>query len=201
MHDYKKTSCSPWLTLIKGILTRKGSHKIRVLMIDLPYKKRPSMPRNRCQPYTTIKTPKSLQTKVHIISPNSGTLELWKFSNLTFRVYLAATTPILSTRSSLFLFRMCCLENVRTMRLTDDFRHFQLAPSEGKSFVSRTTASQTKSCMVLTRSMATTNNNQGDEPRTTPPQKTGSNSCRGSRTPHQAKSWPRGAIAPKEHRA
>ena len=53
------------------------------------------------------------------------------------------------------------------MRLTDDFRHFQLAPSKGKSFVSRTTASQTKSCMVLTRSMATTNNNQGDEPRTT----------------------------------
>ena len=40
-------------------------------------------------------------------------------------------------------------------------------PSEGKSFVSRTTASQTKSCMLLTHSMATTNNNQGDEPRTT----------------------------------
>ena len=53
------------------------------------------------------------------------------------------------------------------MRLINDFRHFQLVPSEGKSFVSRTTASQTKSCMVLTRSMATTNNNQGDEPRTT----------------------------------
>ena len=34
-------------------------------------------------------------------------------------------------------------------------------------FVSHTIASQTKSCMVLTRSMATTNNAQGDELRTT----------------------------------
>ena len=80
---------------------------------------------------------------------------------------MAGTTPVLSTRSSLFLFHMCCLENVRTVRLINDFRHFQLAPSKGKSFVSRTTASQTKSCMVLTRSMATTNNAQGDELRTT----------------------------------
>ena len=33
-------------------------------------------------------------------------------------------------------------------------------------FINRTIASQIKSCMVLTHSMATTNNVQGDEPRT-----------------------------------
>ena len=63
---------------------------------DLPYKERPFLPRNECQLYTTIKTPKPSQTKVRIISPNSGTLELWKFSNLTFRESLAGTTPVLS---------------------------------------------------------------------------------------------------------
>ena len=39
---------------------------------DLPYKERPSMPRNGCQPYATIKAPKPSQTKVRIILP-----QLW----------------------------------------------------------------------------------------------------------------------------
>ena len=43
---------------------------------DLPYKEMPFMLRNGCQPYTIIKTPKPSHTKVHIIYPNSGTLEL-----------------------------------------------------------------------------------------------------------------------------
>ena len=42
---------------------------------DLTYKERPSMPKNGCQPYATIKTPKPSHTKVRIIPPNSNTLE------------------------------------------------------------------------------------------------------------------------------
>ena len=90
---------------------------------DLPHKERPSPPRNECQLYTIIKTSNPSQTKVRIIYPCSGTLKLWKFSNLTFGGYLAGTIPILSTRSSLFSFRRCYLEHVRTIRLTDDFWH------------------------------------------------------------------------------
>ena len=75
---YKEISCTPRLTLIKRVPTRRGSRKIRVLM-SLPYKERPSLPRNKCQLYATIKTPKPSQTKVRIIYPSSGTLEWWKF--------------------------------------------------------------------------------------------------------------------------
>ena len=88
-------------------------------------KERPSLPRNECQLYTNIKTPKPSQTMVHTIYPNSGTLELWKFSNLTFGEYLADSIPVLSAMSSLFLFCKFCLEHVRTVRLTDDFWHHQ----------------------------------------------------------------------------
>ena len=93
---------------------------------DLPYKERPSPLRNECQLYAIIKTSKLSQTKVRIIYLSSVILELWKFFNLTFRGYLAGTTPVLSTRSSLFLFCRFCLEYVRTVRLTDDFWHHQL---------------------------------------------------------------------------
>ena len=62
----------------------------------------------------------------------------------------------------------CCLEYVRTVWLIHNFRHHQLAPSVGNlCLVSHTITSQTKSCIVLTCSMATTNNVQGDEPHTT----------------------------------
>ena len=43
---------------------------------DLPYKERPFPPRNKGQLYATIKVLKPLQTKVRIIDPSSGTLEL-----------------------------------------------------------------------------------------------------------------------------
>ena len=65
---------------------------------DLSYKEQPSPPRNECQLYATIKAPKPSQNKVRIIYPNFNTLELWKFFNLTFRGYLAGTTPVLSAR-------------------------------------------------------------------------------------------------------
>ena len=42
------------------------------------------------------KNPKNLEIKVRIIYPNFGSLELWKFANLTFGGYLAGTTPVLS---------------------------------------------------------------------------------------------------------
>ena len=125
LHEYvcKEKSCAPRLTLIERISTRKGSRKIRVLMRIFPTRKDPLCQKKRCQLYTTIKTPKPLQTKVRIIYPSSSTLELWKFSNLTFGRYLVGTTPILSTRSSLFMFRRCCLEHLRTVQFTDDFWH------------------------------------------------------------------------------
>ena len=102
---------------------------------NLSYKEKPSLPRNKCQLYATIKIPKPSQTKVRIFYPNSSTLELWKFSNLTFRGYLTGTTSVLSTRSSLFLFCRFCLEHVRIVRLIDDFGHHQSALSVGRKIV------------------------------------------------------------------
>jgi len=43
---------------------------------DLPYKERPSYARNESRFYTTIKTQRLSENKVHIIHPSSGTLEL-----------------------------------------------------------------------------------------------------------------------------
>ena len=151
---------------------QKGPHKERIprdtcINEDLLYNERSSPPRNKCQLYATIKTPRPSQTKVRIIYPSSGILELWKFSNLTFGGYLADTKLVLSARSSLFLFRRFHLEHVKIVWLTDDFWHHQLAPSMGKYENSNNhiTTSQTKSCMVLTHSMAT-NNHTEEEPRT-----------------------------------
>ena len=94
------------------------------IMRIFPTRKKPSLPRNKCQLYATIKTSKPSQTKVCIIYPNSGTLESWKFFNLTIGGYWASTTPVLSTRSFLFLFHRFYLEHVRTVWLTDEFwRH------------------------------------------------------------------------------
>ena len=47
---------------------------------DLLYKEIPSPSRNESQLYTIIKTPNPSQTKVRIIFPSSGTLELQKLS-------------------------------------------------------------------------------------------------------------------------
>ena len=53
---------------------QKDSYKERILQDtrvneDLPYKKRPSSPRNECHIYTTIKTLKPSQIKVRVIFP------------------------------------------------------------------------------------------------------------------------------------
>ena len=103
---------------------------------DLPYKERSSLLRNKGQLYTTIKTSKPSQIKVRIIYPSSGTLELWKFSNLTIGGYLVGTTPVHFARSSLFLFlflfRRFCLHHMRTVQLTNNFWYHQLALFVGK---------------------------------------------------------------------
>ena len=53
---------------------QESPHKERILQDtcindDLPYKERSSPPRNKCQLYATIKTPKLSQTKIHIFTP------------------------------------------------------------------------------------------------------------------------------------
>ena len=102
---------------------------------DLPYKERPSPPRNKCQLYSTIKTPKPSQIKVRIYYPSSGTLELWEFSNLTFGGYLAGTTLVLSVRLSFSLLHRFCLEHVRIVWLTDDFQHHHIVVFKLKQYV------------------------------------------------------------------
>ena len=141
--------------------------------------------------------PKPSQTKVRIIYPSSGTLELWKFSNLTFKGFLACTTPVLCTRSSLFLFHRCCLEHMRTMWLTKDFWHHQLALSMGKVTCKPDYHFLDKE---LHRTYSLDGNHQQQSGRTTydRPWEIGSDSHRGRRMPHQAKPWPKGAAAPKE---
>ena len=105
IYIYKEISCTLRLTLIKGTLIRKRS----------------SPPRHEGHLYFTIKTPKPSQIKVCIIYPSSGTLELWKFSNLAFEGYLAGTTLVLSVRSSSSFLHKSCLDYMRTAWLTDDF--------------------------------------------------------------------------------
>ena len=69
------------------------------------------------------KNSKTLTNQGTHIYPSSGTLKLWKFSNLAIGGYLANTT--LSARSFLFLSHKFCFEYVRTMWLIDDFWHHQ----------------------------------------------------------------------------
>ena len=116
---YKETSCALRLTLIKRIPIRKGFLRIHALMRIFSAKKRMST----LHYYKNLKALTNRDT--HNFS-SSGTLELWKFSNLTFGGYLADTTLVLSTRSSLLLFCKCCLEHVRIVWLTDNFRHYHV---------------------------------------------------------------------------
>ena len=107
---------------------QRNLHKKRIppntcINENLPHKERSSPPRNEGQFYTTIKTPKPSQTKVRIIFQVWHTRVVEILSNLTFKGHLASTTPILSVRSSLFLFRRFYLERVRTVWLTNDFWH------------------------------------------------------------------------------
>ena len=91
-------------------------------------------------------------------------------SNLTFGGYLAGTTPVLSVRFFLFVLCRCHCEHVLTMQLTVDFLASSVGPVCGnheQCCKPQLTLPRQKSYMVLTRSMATTNNVQEDEPRPT----------------------------------
>ena len=65
---YKETSYAPRLTLIKRIPKKRILQDTRIN-------------KDECQLYTTIKTPKPSQTKVHIIFPNSDTKRICLFLN------------------------------------------------------------------------------------------------------------------------
>ena len=101
------------------ILIKRRSWKIRTLVRIFLYGKdllRKHNNSNLCH----YKNPKTLRKQVRII------YLLWhsrvvKNSNLTFRGYLASTTPVLSVRSSLFVLCRCCFEHVRTVLFTVDF--------------------------------------------------------------------------------
>ena len=72
------------------------------------------------------KNPKPSESKVRIISPSFGTLELWIFTNWTFGRYLVDTTPVLSVGFFLFsLFCRFCLEHIRIVQFIDEFQHHQ----------------------------------------------------------------------------
>jgi len=101
---------------------------------NIPHKEMPFSPRNKGWFHTTIKNSKPSKIKVCIIYLSFGTLDLWKFSNLTFGGYLACIILVPSVRSS-YLSRRFCPEHARTVQLTDDFWHHQLAPFVGKKTV------------------------------------------------------------------
>jgi len=56
-------------------------------------------------------------------------------SDRTVRSGFQNRAPIHSARSSLFLFRRFCLEHMRTVQLTNNFWHHQLASSMGKKII------------------------------------------------------------------
>ena len=93
---------------------------------NLPHKEMPSSPRNKGRFHIIIGNLKPSEIKVHIIYPNSKTLELWKFFNLTFGGYLPCTILVLSVKSSSSSL-LCRFypEHTRTVQLTDDFWHHQ----------------------------------------------------------------------------
>ena len=80
---------------------------------------------------------------------------------------MASTTPVLSARSFFCLLYRCCFEREKTVWLTGDiFCIISWRRLWGRS-VSHITASRTKICMVLTRTMVTTDDVQEEEPPTT----------------------------------
>ena len=64
------------------------------------------MPRNECQPHA--ENPKALTNQGTHNFPNSGTLELRKLSNLTFRGSLTDTTPVLDNALKCILVICLC---------------------------------------------------------------------------------------------
>ena len=110
-HMYKEISCA-----LCPMLNKKDSYKERItknILMRIPIWKGLLSQGKRGQPFSTIKAPIPSLTNVRII------YLLWhsrlvRNSNLTFRGYLAGTTPVLSVKSSFLLCR-CCFEHVWTV--------------------------------------------------------------------------------------
>ena len=96
-------SCTLRLTLVNGILIWKESCKIQIFMRIFPTKKHLLRQKTKMILHC-YKNPKLSENKIRIIDFNSGTLELWKFFNLTFRGSLAGITLILCIGFFFFFF-------------------------------------------------------------------------------------------------
>ena len=113
-YTYKEVPCAP-----RPMMNNKYSYKERIpknMFMRIPIWKKLLSQEKRSQPLSTIKTTIISLTKVRII------YLLWhsrvvRNSNLTFGGYLAGTTPVLSVRSSLFVF-VQVLFRVREDRVT-----------------------------------------------------------------------------------
>ena len=96
----KEMSCTLRLILINKISIWKESREIRVFMRIFPTRKHILRQKKQRLVLHYYKNPKLSKIKIRIIYLNSGTLDLWILSNLTFEGYLAGTVLILSVRSS-----------------------------------------------------------------------------------------------------
>ena len=133
-----------------------------------------------------------------MIDPSSGTLELWKYSNLTFGGYLASTTPMSSVKSFLFVLQVllrACKDYVAHWWFFGIISWRRLW--EKTATCNHITASRTKSCMVLTHLME---KRSGRRTTHDYPRETSSDSCCGRGTPYSAKPWPGRATASKERK-
>ena len=90
---------------------------------DLLYKEIPSLLRNGCQLYTTIKISKPSQIKVRVIFLTLALQSCRILSNLIFGGSLAGIKPVFFVTSSLFLFHRFYLGHMRTVQLTNNFWH------------------------------------------------------------------------------
>ena len=150
----------------------------------------------------TIKTPKPSQTNVRIISSSSSTLELWSFSNLTFRGSLASTTPVLSKGLLVLCYASVVLS---TWEPCDLLLIFGII--SWRRLWERVTSSKPYHRFPdkeLHGTYSLDGDHQQHSRRRTMhhhPRGTASNSRHCHRMPHKAKPWSRRAATPKERGA
>ena len=129
LSGFKETSnknvLSPTINRNQQSLYMKKILQNTCIYENLSHKEMPYSPRNKCRFHATIKNLKPSEIKVRIIYHSFGTLELWKFSNLTFGGYLVGTTPVFSVRSSSSLLCRFCSEHATTVQFIDDFWQHQ----------------------------------------------------------------------------
>ena len=161
-----------------------------------------------------LKTKEKRSTLYYYKSPNTltnqGTYnwpQLWHFrvvksSNLTFRGYLAGTTPVLSVRSSLFLLHRCCLSMWGPCDLLLIFQHHQLAPAVGSDLVTYKPnyRFQDKKLHGTYSLVGDHQQHLGRQVTTHCPGKASPNPHNSNGTSHQIELRPRRIVMAKEHR-